>query len=48
MEHEEHRLVGLGGFLILDIFLVLVEEFRVKTDVAGLVDAMDVAEASGN
>lgn len=48
VEDEEDGLVLVGAGLLLDVGLVLAQELGVKSDVAGLVDAVDVAEASGN
>ncbi len=48
MEDEEDGLVLLGAGLLLDVGLVLVEEFGVETDVAGLVNTVNVTETSGN
>jgi hypothetical protein len=48
VEDEEDWLVLLGVGLLLDIFLMFLEEFWVKLDVSWLVDAMDVAEAGGD
>jgi hypothetical protein len=48
VEHEEDRLVFLYVVRLLDICLVLAEEFRVKLDITRLVDAMDVAKASSD
>ena len=48
MEDKEDRLVALGGFLFLNIFLMLVEQFRVEADIAWLVNTVDVAKAGGN
>ena len=48
VEDEENRLI-LGGLgLLLNVGLVLLEQLRVQTDVTGLVDTVDIAEASGN
>jgi len=48
VEDEEDGLV-LGGLgLLLDVGLVLGEQLRVQTDVTGLVDTVNIAEASGN
>ena len=46
MEDEEEGL--LLARLLLGVHLMLVEQLRVETDVAGLVDAVDVAESSGD
>lgn len=48
MEDEEDGLVGGRTGLLLDVLLVLGEELGVELDVAGLVDTVDVTEASGN
>lgn len=48
MEDQEDWLVLLGSDGILDMLLVLGEELWVKLDVAGLVDTVNVSEASGN
>lgn len=48
VEDEEDGLVLAGAGLLLDVGLVLGEELGVKSDIAGLVDAVDVAETSGN
>lgn len=48
VEDEEDGLVLAGAGLLLDVGLVLGQELGVKSDVAWLVDAVDVAEASGN
>lgn len=48
MEDEEDRLVGGRTGLLLDVLLVLREELGVELDVAGLVDTVNVTEASGN
>jgi hypothetical protein len=48
VEDEEDGLVGLGAGLLGDVLLVLGEELGVELDVAGLVDTVDVTEASGN
>lgn len=48
VEDEEDGLVLVGAGLLLDVGLVLGQELGVKSDVAGLVDTVDVAEASGN
>ena len=48
MEDEEDGLV-LGGLgLLLDVLLVLGQKLGVELDIAGLVDTVDVTEASGN
>lgn len=47
MEDEVEGLL-LAAELLLGIELVLVEEFGMEADVAGLVHAVDVAEGSGN
>lgn len=46
VEDEEDGLVLLGADLLLHVLLVLGEELRVQTHVAGLVHAVDVAESS--
>jgi hypothetical protein len=48
VEDEEDGLVGTRAGLLLDVLLVLGEQLGVELDVAGLVDTVDVAEASGN
>lgn len=48
VEDEEDGLVLVGLDLLLDVGLVLGQQLRVQADVAGLVDTVDVAEASGN
>lgn len=48
VEDEEDGLVLLRAGLLLHVFLVLLEEFGVQADVAGLVDSVNVTEASGN
>ena len=48
VEHEEDRLVFFYVVLLLDVCLMLAEEFRVKLDITRLVDAMDVAKASSD
>ena len=48
MEDEEDGLVLVGLDLVLDVFLVLLEQLRVELDVAGLVDTVDITETSGN
>ena len=48
VEDEEDGLVLLGSDGILDVLLVLAEELGVELDVAGLVDTVDVTEASSN
>lgn len=45
MEDEEDRFLSFGTFLLFDIFLVLVEQFRMEFDVSRLIDTVDVAEA---
>ena len=48
VEDEIDGLVFLSRLLVLDILLMLLEEFRVEFDVARLVDAVDVAEAGSD
>lgn len=48
MEDEEDGLVILGASLLLDVLLVLGKETGLELDVAGLVDTVDVTEASGD
>lgn len=48
VEDKEDGLVGGRAGLLLDVLLVLGEELGVELDVAGLVDTVDIAEASGN
>ena len=48
VEDEEDGLVLVGLDLVLDVFLVLLEQLRVELDVAGLVDTVDITETSGN
>ena len=48
VEDEEDGLVLLGASLLLNVGLVLAEEFRVEADVAGLVDTVHITETSGN
>lgn len=47
MEDQENRLVLLGTDGILDVFLVLAQQFRVKLDVAWLINTMNISEAGG-
>lgn len=47
VENEEDRLL-FGALLFLDVLLMLVKQLWVKADVARLVNAVDVAEASGD
>lgn len=42
------RLLLLAAELLNNVLLVLVKQLRVKTNVAGLVHAVDVAEACGD
>lgn len=48
VEDEEDGLVLVGLDLVLDVFLVLLEQLRVELDIAGLVDTVDITETSGN
>lgn len=48
MEDEENWLLLVQFLLILDVLLVLLEKFGVELDVAGLVDTVNIAEASSN
>lgn len=48
VEDEEDGLVGGRANLLLDVFLVLAQQFRVQAHVTGLVDAVHVTETSGN
>jgi hypothetical protein len=48
VEDEEDGLVRGRADLLLDVQLVLLEQLGVQADVAGLVDAVHVAEASSN
>lgn len=48
VENEEDRLLVLDAGLLPDVVLVLAEKLGVKLDVAGLVDTVDVTEASSN
>jgi len=48
VEDEEDGLVRLGAQLLGNVLLVLGEELGVQLDVAGLVDSVDVTEASGD
>ena len=48
VEDEEDGLVGLGAGLLLHVLLVLLQKLGVQTDVAGLVDTVDITETSGN
>jgi hypothetical protein len=48
VEDEEDGLVLLGAGLLLDVGLVLGKQLRVQADVTGLVDTVDVTEASGD
>lgn len=48
MEDEEDRLVSLSALLVLDVLLVLVEEFGVELDIARLVNTVHITEACGN
>ena len=48
VEDKEDGLLLLGLGLLLDVGLVLLEELGVQADVAGLVDTVDVTEASGD
>lgn len=48
MEDEENWLIGRSVLVFLDIFLVLVEQLWVETNVAWLVDTVDVTETRGN
>lgn len=47
MENQENRLVLLCADGILDVLLVLAQQFRVKLNIAWLVDTVDVSEAGG-
>jgi hypothetical protein len=42
------RLVSLGGSLLLDIFLMRLEQLRAKLDVAGLVDTVHITESGSD
>jgi len=48
MEDQEDGFVLFCANGILDVFLVLGEEFGVELDVTRLVDAMDVTESGSN
>lgn len=48
VEDEEDGLVLLGAESLLDVGLVLGEQLGVETDVTGLVDTVNVTEASGD
>ena len=48
VKDKEDGLVGRRVELLLDVFLVFGEQFWVQAHVAGLVDAVHVAEASGD
>jgi hypothetical protein len=48
VEDEEDGLVILGASLLLDVLLVLGEEAGLELDVTGLVNTVDVTEASGD
>jgi hypothetical protein len=48
VEDEEDWLVFLCVILLLNICLMLGEQFRVEFDIARLVDTMDIAEASSD
>lgn len=48
VEDEENGLGGLGAELLGDVLLVLGEELGVQLDVTGLVNSVDVTEASGD
>ena len=48
VEDEEDGLGVLGGDGLGDVLLVLTEQLRVQLDVTRLVDAVDIAEASGD
>ena len=48
VEDKEDRLVVVGLEGLLDVGLVLAEKLGVELDVAGLVNAVDVTEASGD
>lgn len=48
MEDEEDGLVGGRTGLLLDVLLVLGEKLGVELNVTGLVDTVNVTEASGN
>lgn len=48
MEDEEDRLVRFGANLLLDELLMLAEQFGMKFDISGLVDTVDIAEASSD
>lgn len=48
VEDEEDGLVVLGLLLLLDVLLVLLEEFGAELDVAWLVDSVDVSETGGD
>jgi hypothetical protein len=48
VENKEDGLVLLGANGLLDVLLVLLEETRLELDIAGLVDTVDVTEASGD
>lgn len=48
VEDEEHGLLLLGLLLLLHVLLVLLEELWAELNVAGLVDSVHVAEASGD
>lgn len=48
VEDQEDWLVLLGALLLLHVSLVLAKEFRVKLDVARLINTVNIAEASSD
>lgn len=48
VEHQEHWLVLLEAFLLLDILLMLLKEFWVELDISWLVDTVNVSETRSN
>jgi hypothetical protein len=47
VENQENRLVFLCSDGILDVLLVLAQQFRVKLNIARLVDTVDIPEGGG-
>jgi hypothetical protein len=48
VEHQENWLVFFCSNSILNVLLVLPEEFRVKLDITRLVDTVNIAETSSD
>ena len=48
MEDKEDRLLLLSLDLLLDVFLVLLEQDGLELNVSGLVDTVDVTETGGD